>query len=187
MQRFREILGWVLLLVLIPHALLTAPKWSLSSLEQPVYLAAAATVPTVLTLLALRLRKIRGSGLERAVLALFLAGMPPIYVSSWLIAPQAGWLPIEIVGVVVFGALAVLGYLRSPWFLAAGIAGHGVFWDLWHAHRQTFVADWYTFGCLEVDLMLGLYVALEIPHFRARARADAAAVGAPSAPIKASA
>jgi hypothetical protein len=165
MKRAREIAGWLLLLLQIPGAILTTPDWSIPNLAKPVYMASIGGVLTALTLLYLR-RKIRGGDMERASLALFLGGMPLIYVSSWFIAPQPGWLVIEIVGVVVFGALAVLGYFKSSWFLAGGIAAHGVFWDLWHVHRQSFVPDWYAIGCMAVDVMLGLYVALEAGNFK---------------------
>jgi hypothetical protein len=142
------------------------PRWSITHLREPVYLAVVASILTTVWITILRLRGRRGSKLERWTLALFLAGMPVVYVWSWLRAPQAGWLGIELVGLVLFAGLAALGLLRSFWFLAAGIAAHGLFWDLGHYGRTTFIPDWYTIGCLIVDIGIGVYAAVEAHNHR---------------------
>jgi hypothetical protein len=137
------------------------PQWSLAHLWEPVYIAVVATILTTAWITILRLRGLRGSTLERWTLALFLAGMPVVYLWSWWRAPQAGWLGVELAGLVVFASLAALGLFRSVWFLAAGIAAHGLFWDLWHCGRTAFIPDWYTIGCLITDIGIGVYAAVE--------------------------
>jgi hypothetical protein len=142
------------------------PDWSLSHLGEPVFLAAIGGIATSVSIALLRLSGMRGSSAERALLALFLGAMPFVYVASWLVSPEPGWLGIELVGVMIFVPLAVLGATRSAWFLAGGIAAHGLLWDVWHHGRTSFVPDWYTIGCLVADVGIGLYTATQVPFFR---------------------
>jgi hypothetical protein len=141
-----------------------------TGLREPATWAAVASLATSLAVGWARLRGHRGSSLERRLWAAFLAVMPLVYLASWLLARQPGWLPVELAGVVLFGALALAGLRRSPWFLAGGIAAHGLLWDSWHHGRADFIPDWYVLGCLAIDLMLGAYLALEMPHFRTARR-----------------
>jgi hypothetical protein len=136
--------------------------------EWPELLGAVAGVATIAFLVVLRRRGERGSVMERRILALFLAGMPVVYVASWLVSRQPGWLLPEVVGLIVFGALALLGLRGSPWFLAVGILCHGVFWDAWHYWHTTFIPSWYVVACLLTDVALGAYVATQVSHFLAR-------------------
>ena len=161
----RDVLGFALLFAQLAFTVWIIPDWSPSHLAEPPFLAGISGIAVTLAILMLRFTGRRGSRLERGVLAVFLGGMPLIYVASWLLAPQPGWLAIELLAVPVFGTLAVLGVRRSPWFLAAGIAAHGLAWDLWHHGRTTFIPDWYVVGCCGVDLALAAYVALEVPRF----------------------
>lgn len=165
------------LFFLVAQLLLTpflVPEWSFAHLAEPVYLAALAAILTSLLVLGLRATGRRGSNLERQALALFLAGMPLIYLASWALKPEPGWLAIELGGLVVYATLALLGWTRSVWFLAIGIAAHGLLWDAWHLGRTPFVPDWYALGCLLVDVGLGIYVATEVPRFRPRGRRSVA-------------
>ena len=63
---------------------------------------------------------------------------------------------------MIFAVLAVAGLRGSGWYLAVGIAAHGLAWDLWHHGRTTFIPDWYTIGCLIVDVGWGLYAASRV-------------------------
>lgn len=170
----RDGVGLLFLVAQLVATPLVVPDWAFSHLWQPVYVAAIASILTSLLILGLRVSGRRGSGLERQALALFLAGMPLIYLASWALAPEPGWLGIELVGLVVYGTLAFLGWKRSVWFLAAGIAAHGVFWDAWHHGRVGFVPDWYAVGCFIVDVGLGIYVATEVPRFEEQRRGSVA-------------
>ena len=143
------------------------PDWSPVHIAEPVYLASVAAVATAVSITLIRLSGRRGAWIERLLLASFLGGMPLVYVLSWMLSPQPGWLPIELVGVVLFGSAALLGMSRSAWFLAAGIAAHGLFWDLWHYDHTTFIPNWYTIGCLIADVGIGVYAALQAPAFDA--------------------
>lgn len=168
-SRSRDLIGVACLYAQLVASWWIVPEWSLSHLGEPVFLAAIGGIGTSLLLAMLRLRGMRGTAVERFALSLFLGGMPFVYLASWLVAPQPGWLGIELVGVVVFVALAFLGATRSAWYLAGGIAAHGLLWDLWHRGHTTFVPDWYTVGCLVADIGIGLYTATQVPHFDARA------------------
>ncbi len=72
------------------------------------------------------------------------------------------WLGVEAAGLLVYAAFAVLGFKRSPWFLVAGIMAHGLAWDIWHIGNSRYIPNWYSVGCLVVDVSLGVYVAIRI-------------------------
>jgi hypothetical protein len=164
----RDLAGLACLYTQLGASYWIVPDWSISHLGQPVHLAAIAGLATSALIAMLHLRGIRGSSIERTVLAVFLGGMPFVYVASWLVSPEPGWLGIELLGVAIFVPLAILGTTRSAWFLAGGIAAHGLLWDVWHHGRTTFVPDWYTIGCLVADLGIGLYTATQVPRFDGR-------------------
>ncbi|HET7213187.1 MAG TPA: hypothetical protein VFL79_06355 [Terriglobia bacterium] len=153
--------------------------WQVS--EDPCLIAAAATVVITILLWATRWQGLRGANFERYLLAGFLVFMALVYVMRYEFAHTemaAGrWLWVEILSVAIFAALAVLGVKFSPWFLAAGIALHGVAWDSWHYHSSTYMPDWYIFACLVVDVTLGGYVAARVPAYRRASRIEAAGAG----------
>jgi hypothetical protein len=163
--RARDVAGLACLYAQLLAAWWILPDHSLAHAGDPVHLAAFAGIATSIAIAMLRCAGIRGSSAERILLALFLGGMPFVYVASWLVAPEPGWLAIELVGIGVYVPLAVLGMTRSAWFLAVGIIAHGLGWDLWHHGRTTFVPDWYTVGCLVADVGIGLYTATQVPRF----------------------
>jgi hypothetical protein len=105
------------------------------------------------------------------LLAGFLVGMPLVYVSRYLFASTGRmanyWFWVEVLGTIIFVALAVLGLKRSPWFLAIGIVAHGLAWDIWHYRNSTYIPDWYATACLAVDLAFAAYVAA-FPRIRER-------------------
>jgi hypothetical protein len=145
-----------------PPPLSSARHW-------PEWIAVVVGLFALATLAVLRRRGASGAARERRVLAAFLAGMPFVYVTSFLVSregPLGDWLAIELVGLVVFGTLAWLGLRRSPWFLVAGIATHGLLWDLWHVDRTTFISNAYAVACLIVDVGLAAYAATRVAHLR---------------------
>jgi hypothetical protein len=103
------------------------------------------------------------------LLAGFLAGMPLVYVSRYLFDSTGRmanyWFWVEVLGTIIFVALAVLGLKGSPWFLAVGIVAHGLAWDTWHYRNSTYIPDWYAIACLAVDLAFGAYVATRVPAY----------------------
>ena len=52
-----------------------------------------------------------------------------IYVIFALVGTNWSWMPTELLGLVAYGALALLGLRYSPWLIAVGWALH-VLWDL---------------------------------------------------------
>ena len=144
------------------------PELPIAHLDDPSHWGVLGYALTLVTVLALRLRGARGTRTERRVLAIFLAGMPLVYVADWLRFGGSGaWLGIELVGTAVFVPLAWWGAKRWPWVLAAGIAAHGL-WDLLHYQRTSFVPDWYTIGCAVIDFAGGLYAAAQVELWRSR-------------------
>jgi hypothetical protein len=151
---------------LTAFTLTLVPSWS-GAWADPCRQAAVAAAATIVFLFATRHAGPRAIPLERTVMAGFLIAMPLVYVASWLTAGGGDiWLWIEIAGFPLYAALAVMGLKRSPWFLVAGIAGHGLAWDAWHL-GSAYIPDWYAVGCLLVDVGMSLYVAARIPAWRA--------------------
>lgn len=142
--------------------------WHVSG--DPCLIAAAATVVIVTCLWLTRWRGSHGVIFERNLLAGFLVGMPLVYVARCLFASSGRaanyWFWVEVLGTIIFAALAVLGVKRSPWFLAIGMVLHGLAWDAWHYQHSTYIPDWYVIACLAVDLAFGAYVAARVPAYR---------------------
>jgi hypothetical protein len=161
-------------------ALLLAPDLHLHDLVEPTIGATLAT-PVVLTaLLVLRLGGWR-SIFERRLLATFLLFMPTVYLTSFTLhGGGAPWPTLEVAGQAIFAALAFAGLRYSGWILVAGLAGHGLLWDLWHHGRTPFVPDWYTVGCLVVDVGWAFYAGTRVAVWSAEHRrtADARHAGA---------
>ena len=147
--------------------------WQVSG--DPCLLAAAASGVIVTCLWLTRWRGSRGVIFERNLLAGFLVLMPLVYLARYLFVfterPENFWLWIEVLGVLIFAALVVLGVKRSPWFLAVGMVLHGFVWDSWHYRNSTYIPDWYVIACLMVDLAFGAYVAARVPAYQSAARA----------------
>jgi len=167
MMKERIALGVATLLIAI--GIYLVPSWQ--GIRTDVCLqAAAVTIATIVLLYVTRFLGARGIAIERIVLALFLAAMPVVYLLRWLLNRDGAgneWLWLELLGFVVYGALAVLGLKVSPWYLAVGIAAHGAAWDIWHYFiEETYMPHWYAIACLLVDVGLGLYVAARIPAWR---------------------
>jgi hypothetical protein len=91
------------------------------------------------------------------------------YVMGWFSAQDhaaGSWVWVELLGLALFAAFAALGLKYSLWFLAIGIAGHGVGWDSWHYENSAYIPNWYALACLLVDLALAAYVAAPVPAYR---------------------
>ena len=140
----------------------------------PCLIAAAAMAVIVICLWLTRWRGVRGVTFERYLLAGFLVYMAVVYVMRYLFASAGGaanhWLWVEILSVLIFAALAVLSVKSSPWFLAVGIALHGLAWDFWHYRNSPYMPDWYIIACLAMDVTLGAYVAARVPVYQRASR-----------------
>src|SRR5262249_20103929 len=109
---------------------IVVPDSPLRHLEEPTYQAACATVLVTLAIAFFDVRK-NGRAI-RAILALFLASMPLVYIATWATRPSDQTdLWIEIAGFLLFLGIAWAGYRtgsgpRPPgagglWVLAGGI------------------------------------------------------------------
>lgn len=70
-------------------------------------------------------------------------------------------LALESLVAVAFLALAVAGFKKNLWLIAAGLAGHGAF-DFFH-HRliqNPGVPGWWPGFCLAFDFLAGVFLAL---------------------------
>jgi alkylhydroperoxidase family enzyme len=184
MSPLRERLALALLVVTTAIGLVRVPLGPLHAVTDPCHLAVAAGLLVTGGVVTARWMGERGVAMERLSLALFLAGMPPVYVSSWFWSPPPhgwAWLALELAAVPLYGALALAGYRRAPWALVAGIGLHGVGWDAWHYGRTPFVPDWYAWACLLADVGLAAYAATRVPHWQRaqqrRAEAQRATTG----------
>jgi hypothetical protein len=128
-------------------------------------LAAIAAILTMVVLHVTRHLGERGVSVERAVCALFLAGMPLVYIIAWLTrGTSPGWLAVEVAGFPIYAALALTGWRRWPWLLVAGIAAHGIAWDAWHyLSGYEYIPRWYVTGCLLADVGISGYLATRVP------------------------
>jgi hypothetical protein len=162
-------------------ALYAVPTWD-DALTDICHQAAIFAALTIALLYATRFLGPQGIAIERVWATLFLAGMPLVYIGSWFATGGGGaeiaWLWVEIAGFPLYVTLAVLGLKRSPWFLVAGIAAHGVAWDAWHCYlRSPYVPLWYAIGCLLVDVGISVYLAARVPAWQAWARSSAGSAG----------
>jgi hypothetical protein len=68
---------------------------------------------------------------------------------------------VEVLIALAFSTVGVVGYKRSPWLVAAAIAGHGVFDLLFHGVIDNpGMPVWWPGFCGTVDLLLGAWLAL---------------------------
>jgi hypothetical protein len=140
------------------------PSWQVSALD-PCRLGAIGGALTVAFLWVTFGVGPRALETERRVLTVFLIAMPIVYVAQYAltmgrVATGRAW--VEFGGIPLFGTLAFLGLKRSTWFLVVGIAGHGLAWDAWHYRNSTYIPDWYSTGCLLLDVTIAVYVAATI-------------------------
>jgi hypothetical protein len=99
---------------------------------------------------------------ELRILAVGLVVAALIYI-YFAIGSSASklWIEIEIVGVVFYGLLAVLGLRYSSWWLMLGWITHP-FWDIeLHLVSQgsAFTPAGYAIACASFDLLIAMYIA----------------------------
>lgn len=162
-----ELPAYALLVAVVAYAWTgLAPESPLLHPLIPPYFATLAAVLVTATLILLRLLPRRRLQLEKLTLALFLAGMPMIYVWAAWLAGDVGGMKLEAVGLLLFTLLAWQGYRTAPVLLGVGILAHGIAWDAWHHGHSAYMPDWYALGCLLVDVALGLLVFTQLPAWR---------------------
>lgn len=75
---------------------------------------------------------------------------------------------IESAGAAVFISLAVFGFKKSPWVIAAALAGHGVY-DFFHHFliHDLGVPVWWPGFCLSFDIAAAAFLATLLMRNRA--------------------
>jgi hypothetical protein len=101
----------------------------------------------------------------RHILAVILVAAAAFYV---LFAARADagstWITVEVVGVALFGAMAIAGVRGSPWWLAAGWALHPI-WDValhYFGPGHSFAPASYAIACVSWDWITAGYIAYRI-------------------------
>lgn len=129
----------------------------LTSTEMIYLLVSGLLQATILTLFAFVLRRY-----TRSILAFVLVVAAAAYVFFATLAGESPfWLLVEVGGVAIYGALALLGVRRSAWWLAAGWALHPV-WDIplhYFGPGHTFAPASYAIACLSFDLLVAGAIA----------------------------
>src|SRR5262249_20721954 len=156
-----EPVAFVLLFIVLYYALVVlAPDSALHDSTAETLAGGAAVLVAVALLVLPRLPQRRWN-LERSIYAAFLAAMPFIYLAAALKLGSSSDIATELVGVPVFVGLAVFGYYKSFLALGLGLAAHGLGWDLWHHGSSSYIASWYPFACLLIDLALAFLVVTQ--------------------------
>lgn len=102
-----------------------------------------------------------------------------IVIASYyaLFAVMGGSMPalmLELVGIAVFVGIAIAGFKGSPWIVAAGIAGHGVF-DFVRIGLidNPGMPEWWPPFCASIDITIGVCLAWLLYTGRLRTPASA--------------
>jgi hypothetical protein len=106
---------------------------------------------------------ITGLDRDRAFYPTVLIVVASYYVLFAVMGASGRAITIESIVASGFLLFAVLGFKTSPWFVAAAIAGHGVF-DLVHhlLIANPGVPRWWPGFCLTFDLIVGGWLALRL-------------------------
>jgi hypothetical protein len=103
--------------------------------------------------------RVTGFDRERSFYATVLIVVASYYILFAAIAESHHAIHVEVLGVLVFTFIAVVGYQRDSRYIAAGLIGHGLF-DFVH-HR--FVSNpgvpvWWPGFCLGFDVAVGAWL-----------------------------
>jgi len=161
MRRTVELLALTAASAIACLTLYWVPSWQGSALD-PCRLGAIGGALTVAFIWVTFGVGPRALETERRVLSAFLIAMPIVYAAEYTVTMRSvatGSACLEFGSIPVFGTLALLGLERSTWFLVVGIAGHGLAWDGWHYRNSTYIPDWYSAGCLLLDVTIAVYIA----------------------------
>ena len=107
---------------------------------------------TLAIITALFLRAVRFDR-DRAVYPTVLIVIASYYVLFAVMGGSSSALSAELVGLLAFTLVAVLGFAINLWWVAAALAGHGVF-DLVHGRlvANPGVPVWWPAWCLSFDV-----------------------------------
>lgn len=100
---------------------------------------------------------------ERGFYPVVLVVIASYYALFAVMGGAMGALAVEVVIMVAFVALAVIGFRRAPWLVVAGLAGHGVL-DMVHPHlvANPGVPAWWPMFCMAFDVVAAGYLAVRL-------------------------
>ena len=77
---------------------------------------------------------------------------------------SAAWMGLEVLGLVIYGSMAIRGVFGSPWWLVAGWTLHPVWDGVLHYYGPggAFAPTWWTVPCISWDLLTAGYIAWRI-------------------------
>jgi hypothetical protein len=117
----------------------------------------------VLALIAFLLSRFTTEIYGRALLAIVLITAAAAYFGFAVLAGAGPmWTLLELVGVIIFGTMALLGLRGSPWWLAAGWALHPL-WDVvlhYWGPGSSFASEPYAIVCVTFDWVVAVYIAI---------------------------
>jgi|SRR5215211_331739 len=117
----------------------------------------------VLAVIAFLLSRFTREIYGRALLAIFLITAAGAYFGFAVLAGAGPiWILIELVGVIIFGTMALRSLVGSPWWLAAGWALHPL-WDVvLHliGPGGSFASQPYAVACVSFDEVVAAYIAV---------------------------
>jgi hypothetical protein len=103
---------------------------------------------------------VMGFDKDRSFYPVVLIVIAALYLLFAAIAQSTGVLVAESIPALVFVAMAVLGFRKTPWLVVAGLALHGVF-DFFHhlVIANPGVPVWWPGWCLTYDVVAAAYLA----------------------------
>lgn len=112
---------------------------------------------------------------DRAFYPTALIVIAAYYVLFAAMGASNSVLAIEIAVGMGFSLVALVGFKKSMWLVAAGIAGHGIF-DFVHPHlyANPGMPVWWPGFCGSVDVVLGVWLAMRLYQMK---RPEVAPVG----------
>jgi hypothetical protein len=126
-------------------------------------LVEGAILAVPLILIAFLLSRFIRDIIGRSLLVDFLFAAAGAYFGfALLAAPGPIWVLAELVQVIIFGVIALLGLRGSPWWLATGWALHPL-WDVvlhYVGPGHSFAPITYIIPCLSFDLLVAAYTAI---------------------------
>ena len=121
-------------------------------MEYAIGIAAATAVGLFATVI--------GFDKERSFYPVVLIVIANLYLLFAAMAKSTGSLVAEAIPALVFVAMAALGFQKTPWFVVAGLALHGVFDFFHHAMiANPGVPAWWPGWCLAYDVVAAAYLA----------------------------
>jgi hypothetical protein len=98
---------------------------------------------------------------DRVFYPMLLAVIATYYILFAVMGSSMAAVAIESAVACAFVALAVIGFRKNPWMVAAALAGHGVF-DFAHQLliENPGVPTWWPGFCLSFDIIAGSFLAV---------------------------